>query len=37
VQNIARGCQFVIRLPLAQHTTQHTALIADPGYARQAS
>ena len=37
VQNIARGCQFVIRLPLAQHTVQPTALIADPDYAPQAS
>ena len=35
VQNIARGCQFVIRLPLAQTGAQHTAPIAHPGYARQ--
>jgi len=33
VQNIARGCQFVIRLPLARPAPQHTAPIAQPGYA----
>jgi signal transduction histidine kinase len=33
VQNIARGCQFVIRLPLARTAPQHTAPIAQPGYA----
>ncbi|HEX9359208.1 MAG TPA: HAMP domain-containing sensor histidine kinase, partial [Streptosporangiaceae bacterium] len=34
VQNIARGCQFVIRLPLAQTAPQHAAPIAQPGYAQ---
>ena len=34
VQNIARGCQFVIRLPLAQTAPQHTAPIAQHGYAQ---
>ncbi len=34
VQNIAQGCQFVIRLPLAQMAPQHTAPIAQPGYAQ---
>ena len=38
VQNIARGCQFVIRLPLAQSgARQQTApIVVDPDYARQA-
>ncbi len=34
VQNIARGCQFVIRLPLARTAAEHTAPIAQPGYAQ---
>ena len=38
VQNIARGCQFVIRLPLAQAgSRQQTApIVVDPDYAQQA-
>jgi signal transduction histidine kinase len=38
VQNIARGCQFVIRLPLAQAgARQQTApIVVDPDYAGQA-
>jgi signal transduction histidine kinase len=38
VQNIARGCQFVIRLPLAEPgARQQTApIVVDPDYAQQA-